>query len=85
MMDRTWEPTAYFAMRGAAIIQEHFADLSTQSTISIDDFVMMDDAHQEVFARNHTPVLPGQTSVVDVDKLLTVHWKTEGTCALSAI
>lgn len=85
MMDRTWEPTAYFAMRGAAVIQEHFADLSTQSTISIDDFVMMDDEHQEVFARNHIPVLPGQTSVVDVDKLLTVHWKTEGTCALSAV
>jgi hypothetical protein len=77
MMDQTWEPTAYFAMRGAAVIQEHFADLSTHSTISIDDFVMMDDLRNEVFARNHIPVLPGQTSV-DEDKLLTVHWKTEG-------
>lgn len=77
MMDQTWEPMAYFAMRGAAVVQEHFADLSTQSTISIDDLVMMDDLRKEVFARNHIPVLPG-TSVVDQDKLLTVHWKTEG-------
>ena len=55
----------------------------TQSTISIDDFVMMDAERNEVFARNHTiHVLPGQTSVVDDDKLLTVNWKTEGTYAL---
>lgn len=78
MMDQTWEPTAYFAMRGASITQEHFADLSTQSGISIDDFIMMDDENNEVFARNHAPVLPGQSAVIDVDKLLTVHWKTEG-------
>ena len=77
MMDRAWEPTAYFEMHGYEIKQEHFADLSTKSEISIEDFIMMDDDRNEVFARNQLPLLPGQ-AVDREDKLLSVYWKTEG-------
>lgn len=78
MMDRSWEPTAYFAMQGAAITQQHFADLSTQSSFCIDEFVMMDDERNEVFARNQLPPLPGQSANMNEDKLLEITWKTEG-------
>ena len=77
MMDRSWEPITYLKLDGYGIKQEHFADLSTKSEISIEDFVMMEDEKNKVFGRKQLPPLPGQ-AVDKEDKLLTVNWKTEG-------
>ena len=76
-MDRSWEPITYLKLDGYGIKQEHFADLSTKSEISIEDFVMMEDEKNKVFGRKQLPPLPGQ-AVDKEDKLLTVNWKTEG-------